>query len=59
MIASLGCHQKISWSLMFHFYDQDRDACNNGMHAGMSLPHKLQCAGQSEEKFPTQKRTEA
>ena len=29
MIASLGCHQKISWSLMFHFYDQDRDACNN------------------------------
>ena len=46
MIASLGCHQKISWSLMFHFNDQDRDACNNGMHAGMSLPHKLQCAGQ-------------
>ena len=39
--------------------DQDRDLCNDGMHAGMSLPHKLQCVGQSEEEFPTQQRTEA
>ena len=29
------------------------------MHAGMSLLDKLQCAGQSEEKFPRQQRTEA
>jgi len=29
------------------------------MHAGMSLSDKLQCVGQSEEKFPTQQRTEA
>ena len=29
------------------------------MHVGMSLSDKLQCVGQSEEKFPKQQRTEA
>ena len=38
---------------------KDRNACNNGMHAGMCLSDMLQCVGQSDEKFPRQQRTEA
>ena len=53
--------QPHSWSLMrstFRHDRQDRGACNNGMHAGMSLSYKLRCVGQSEEKFPRQQRTD-
>ena len=49
----------ITVRMMMMMMMMDRDACNNGMYAGMSLSDKLQCVGQSEEKFPRQQRIEA